>query len=96
MLPLAMVTTMQTLQVCQGSIHAARGAKKLPFRPRDLRSKQNIGGIATLTLEMRKGWNREMSADRRILLLKGAPHLLERQRRELRELSRNLTGEFIH
>ena len=23
-------------------IHAARGAKKLPFRPRDLRSKQNI------------------------------------------------------
>jgi hypothetical protein len=44
---------------------------------------------------MRKGWNREMSADRWILRLKGAPRLLEKQRRELRELSRNLTGEFI-
>ena len=36
-----------------------------------------------------------MRADRWILRLKGAPRLLEKQRRELRELSRNLTGEFI-
>jgi len=94
MLPLAMVTTKQTLQVCQGSTrlaelrscHSARGIC-VPNR--------TYGGIATLTL-MRKGWNREMSADRWILRLKGAPHLLEKQRRELRELSRNLTGKFIH
>jgi hypothetical protein len=35
-----------------------------------------------------------MSADRWILRLKGAPRLLEKQRCELRELSRNLTGEL--